>query len=936
MRGGDYVYHNMKREDVADKHKISDFKETGTRELVADDYVYGIRRLATPRIKSPSFSTMSDYIIGLKEYGERIVATDKELRKSLAPTDRDLPFLDFRQYPFAGAEALDKYTLSIRVKGKYPQFKYWLAMTFFSPIPWEAEKFYAQPGMAEKNLTLNFWPVGTGPFMQTEYIENRRHVLERNPNFRGEPYPCEGEPGDREKGYLADCGKPIPFVDKVVFDLEKEGVPLQAKFLQGYYDSPAIERLDYGTGMIVAMSDDKKKEKEYRDKGIRLPTTIEANNWYIGFNWLDPVVGKGDTPAQAERNRKLRQALSIAIDWEEHVAIFERGQGVAAQGPLPPSLFGYREDGPSAFNPVVYRKGPDGKPVRRSIEEAKKLLAEAGYPDGRDAKTGKPLVLNFDYQSSPTPGVKALLDWYTKQFAKIGVQMEVRATDYNRFQDKMSKGSVQIFFWGWLADYPDAENFLFMLYGPNAKALTDGNGENNTNYQNPEFDKLFEQMKFLEDGPDKQKLIDRMIEITQNDAIWSFGYFPTSAAAYHQWISNGKPTQIVRNHIGYLQARSGASGAEDRRMEPAGLVADPADRAGARRRDRARLVRLAPPRARDRRAHARRRGRRAVINYIIRRVGYGVLILIGVNLFTFLLFFTVNTPDDMARMNIGGKRVSQDAIEKWKVERGYDKPLFWNGKEEGARKLTNTIFVERSAQLFAFDFGASDSGRDIGYELKRRVGPSVALAIPTFILGIFVVIVFSLLLVFFRNTYLEFWGVTLAVFLLSISSLFYIIVGQFFFSKLLRLVPISGFAGGVDLVVFLALPILIGIASRLGGEALFYRTMFLEEIGKDYVRTARSKGLSETVVLFRHVLRNALLPILTSTVAILPLLFLGALIMESFFGIPGLGSYTIDAINAQDFAVVRTMVFVGSALYVVGLILTDISYTIADPRIRLG
>ena len=325
-----------------------------------------------------------------------------------------------------------------------------------------------------------------------------------------------------------------------------------------------------------------------------------------------------------------------------------------------------------------------------------------------------------------------------------------------------------------------------------------------------------------------------------------------------------------------------------------------------------------------------------MINYIIRRIGYGVLILIGVNLFTFLLFFTVNTPDDMARMNIGGKRVTQDAIDKWKVERGYDKPLFWNGKEEGARKATNTIFVERSAQLFAFDFGASDSGRDIGYELKRRVGPSIALAIPTFILGVFVVIAFSLLLVFFRNTYLEFWGVTLAVFLLSISSLFYIIVGQFFFSKLLRLVPISGFAGGADLFVFLALPIVIGIASRLGGESLFYRTMFLEEIGKDYVRTARSKGLSETVVLFRHVLRNALLPILTSTVAVLPLLFLGALIMESFFGIPGLGSYTIDAINAQDFAIVRSMVFVGSVLYIIGLILTDISYTVADPRIRLG
>jgi peptide/nickel transport system permease protein len=313
-----------------------------------------------------------------------------------------------------------------------------------------------------------------------------------------------------------------------------------------------------------------------------------------------------------------------------------------------------------------------------------------------------------------------------------------------------------------------------------------------------------------------------------------------------------------------------------------------------------------------------------------------VLILIGVNLFTFVLFFTVNTPDDMARMNIGGKRVSQDAIEKWKVERGYDKPLLWNASAAGAGKVTKTIFFDRSVQLFALDFGSSDSGRDIGYELRQRVGPSLAVAVPTFLLGLFIVIVFSLLLVFFRNTYLEFWGFTLAVFMMAISSLFYILIGQFLFSRLLRLVPISGFAGGADLFVFLALPVLIGIVSRLGSEALFYRTMFLEEIGKDYVRTARSKGLSETVVLFRHVLRNAMLPILTSTVAVLPLLFLGALIMESFFGIPGLGSYTIDAINAQDFAIVRSMVFVGSALYIVGLILTDISYTVADPRIRLS
>ena len=550
---GDYRYHAMKPADVVDKFKITDFSETGTRELTADDYVYGIRRLATPRIKSPSFSTMADYIVGLKEYGDTIAAADKELRKGLAPTDRDLPFLDFRKYSFEGAQALDKHTLRIRVKGKYPQFKYWLAMTFFAPIPWEAEAFYAQPGMAAKNLTMNYWPVGTGPYMLTDFVENRRHVLERNPNFHGETYPCEGESGDKEKGYLDDCGKPLPFVDKVVFSIEKEAVPLRAKFMQGYYDSPAIDRLDHGTDMIVAIGDSKEKEREFKEKAIRLPTTIEANNWYIGFNWLDPVVGKGDSPTEMERNRKLRQALSSAIEWEEHIAICEKGQGKAAHGPLPPSLFGHREDRPAAFNPVVYRRDAEGKAVRRSIEDAKKLLAEAGYPEGRDAKTGKPLVLNFDYQSAASPGTKAVLDWYTRQYAKIGVQLEIRATDYNRFQDKMNKGTVQIFFWGWLADYPDAENFLFMLYGPNSKAATNGNGENNTNYQNAAFDKAFEKMKFLDDGPEKQKLIDEMITTVQQDAIWSFGYFPTSAAAYHQWIHNGKPTQIIRNHIAYLR-----------------------------------------------------------------------------------------------------------------------------------------------------------------------------------------------------------------------------------------------------------------------------------------------------------------------------------------------------------------------------------------------
>lgn len=320
--------------------------------------------------------------------------------------------------------------------------------------------------------------------------------------------------------------------------------------------------------------------------------------------------------------------------------------------------------------------------------------------------------------------------------------------------------------------------------------------------------------------------------------------------------------------------------------------------------------------------------------YIFRRLMYGALILVGVNLFTFILFFAVNTPDDMARLAIGGQRVSADAVEKWKADRGYDKPLFLNAEASGLNKYTDTIFYQRSVPLLKFDFGASDEGRDIGREIGVRMWPSLALAIPTFFLGLLISVAFSLSLVFFRTTRLDFWGVVLCVLMLSISGLFYIIAGQWLFSKLLRLVPYSGFAWGWDAVKFLALPILVAIISRLGPEARFYRSLFLEEIGKDYVRTARARGLSERVVLFKHVLRNAMLPILTGTVSALPLLFMGSLIAESFFGIPGLGSYTIDAIGAQDFSVVRAMVFLGASLYIVGLILADISYTLADPRVR--
>jgi peptide/nickel transport system permease protein len=321
--------------------------------------------------------------------------------------------------------------------------------------------------------------------------------------------------------------------------------------------------------------------------------------------------------------------------------------------------------------------------------------------------------------------------------------------------------------------------------------------------------------------------------------------------------------------------------------------------------------------------------------YIIRRLIYAIPILIGVNLITFVLFFVVNAPDDMARMHLGEKRVTEEAIQTWKQEHGYDRPLLYNPDASGLGRFTETIFFEKSIRLFVFDFGSSDNGRDIGYDISQRMWPSLAIAIPVLMVGLAFNISYALFIVFFRATYVDIGSVVLLVAMMSISGLFYIIGGQFLLGKLFHLVPISGYDTGVEAWKFLILPVIVGVIGGVGAGTRWYRTLFLEEISKDYVRTARAKGLSERRVLFRHVLQNALIPILTGVVVVLPLLFMGSLITESFFGIPGLGSYTIDAINSQDFAIVRSMVFLGAVLYILGLILTDISYTLVDPRVRL-
>ena len=505
---------------------------TGTRELLADDYIYQIKRLAHPRLHSPIFGLMAEYIVGMSE-----------LAKTLKSADTKQAWLDLRNYPLKGVERVDAYTFRVTLNGSYPQFVYWLAMPFFAPVPWEAEKFFEQAGMAEKNFTLDWWPVGTGAYMLTENNPNARMVLERNPNFHGEEFPREGEPDDAAAGLLADAGKALPFIDKVVFSREKEGIPLWNKFLQGYYDASGIGSDQFDQAVRVSIEGDTNVTPEMEQQGIRLSTSVETTTGYVGFNWLDPVVG-----GPSERARKLRHAISIAFDVEEQITIFFNGRGIAAQGPIAPGIFGYRE-GREGINPVVY-DWVDGKPERKSIETARRLLAEAGYPGGRDAKTGQPLVIYFDTVVRGA-GDKAAFDWYRRQFEKLSIQLVIRDTDWNRFQEKIRKGDTQTFRLGWNADYPDPENFLFLLHGPQSRAKSQG--ENAANYVNPEFDALFEKMKNMPNSPERQKIIDRMVNIARADAPWIWGIHPKKYSLRHAWISNDKPNTMARNNLKYLR-----------------------------------------------------------------------------------------------------------------------------------------------------------------------------------------------------------------------------------------------------------------------------------------------------------------------------------------------------------------------------------------------
>lgn len=520
---------------------IADFAAVDSRELEAGDFVHQIKRLAHPRLHSPIFELIAEHLPGLKT-----------LQAALqAEAQRNPGWIDLSRFELPGVEVVDRHTWRITLQGAYPQFLYWLSMPFFAPVAPEVDRFFGQPGMAERNLSLDTWPVGTGPYMMVEHDPNARIVLARNPNYRADTYPCAGEgEGDREAGLLADCGRALPFIERIVFAREREGIPHWNKFLQGYYDLSGVSSDNFDQAVSLSSQGEVSLSEDMEARGIRLLTTVSPSIFYLGFNMLDPVVGSpaGQGEAAREQARKLRQAVSVALDMEEYVSIFLNGRGVPAMSPLPPGIFGARS-GEAGINPVIY-EWRNGQPQRHGLDEARRLLAEAGWPNGRNARTGEALILHLD----TTPGGlgdKARADWLAKQFRALGVQFVVRPTDFNRFQDKVRQGNAQLFFFGWNADYPDPENLLFLLHGAQGKVRFQG--QNAANYHNAEYDALFERMKTMADGPARQQLIDRMVEILRFDAPWLFGFHPKSYSLQHGWVLNRKPGSIVRNTMKYLR-----------------------------------------------------------------------------------------------------------------------------------------------------------------------------------------------------------------------------------------------------------------------------------------------------------------------------------------------------------------------------------------------
>ena len=529
---GRLLYHNLSDADAA-RLKITaptDFPAQGTRELTAQDYAIAVRRMADPRLSSPVLSTLSRYVVGLEELSRTYTRQLEAERATRAATGRmdeaeDPIRLDYLQAEFPGFQVVDDHTFKVVLNRKYPQIRYWMAMHFFAPVPLEALDFYAQPAMIRRQVVLNRWPVGTGAHYMTYFDPNQKIILERNPNFRAEYFPTEGEPSDQAAGFLTAAGQRLPFVDRMVIMLEKEALPRWNKFMQGYYDYSFIAAETFNQAVDVGGSTGVSLTPEMQSRGITLQMNVLYSIRWFAFNMLDDVVG-GYTP----QKQKLRQAISIVLDENEYLPIFLNNRGVPAQGILPPGIFGSRS-GAASVNPYTdVWNAQRNRAERKPLAEARRLLAEAGYPDGR-GPDGRPLVINLDHAMAGQPTFVSMFQWYKQKFASIGIELRDRGTELERFRAKVDSGNFQSMLSGWYSDYPDPENFFFLLYGPNGKVTSQG--ENYTNYLNPAYDRVFEKMEGMENGPERQRLIDELQEISRRDAPGVFCYHEADYRLYH-------------------------------------------------------------------------------------------------------------------------------------------------------------------------------------------------------------------------------------------------------------------------------------------------------------------------------------------------------------------------------------------------------------------
>ncbi len=551
---GQLIYQNVTASEISKYESVYDFTHKATRELEAKDYVLQIRRLADPRLASPVYSAIKDYMAGMEELQELYSRMLDDLRAERKKAggikynqekdERDNPIaLDYMAPPFEGAQVIDTYNYKIVLERNYPQILYWMCMHFFAAMPQEALDFYNQPAMTEKQFTVNRCPIGTGPYYIERFRPNEVIIMERNQNYHEDYYPSEGDPGDEEAGLLVDAGKPIPFIDRQVYRIEKAAIPRWRKFLQGYYDTSGIESDVFDQAISMKGKDDARLSDSMAEQGIVLLTGIRPILYYTQFNMLDDVVG-GLEPEKS----KLRQAISIAMDYNEYLDIFENGRGLIGQGPIPPGIFGHT-GGEEGTNPFVNEWEPDrGRHVNKPVEIARKLMIEAGYPNGI-GPDGTPLTLYYDHASSGSPTFRSSFEWMRHRIGLLGIRLEERGTDLSRYRAKRKQGHWQISMNGWVADYPDPENFLFLFYGPNG--IVEYGGPNSTNYDSPEYNALFRKMETMQNSPERQKIIDQMTRLLQQHAPAIWNYYPVSYILHHAWYKNVKPHDMSSNVIKY-------------------------------------------------------------------------------------------------------------------------------------------------------------------------------------------------------------------------------------------------------------------------------------------------------------------------------------------------------------------------------------------------